>query len=812
MCLDGYNSAIAVTVLGSSSLTSMFKTQPPGNLHTRSVAMLLRRALGLLSFVGAALAQEALPYVDPDNGIEFWGITDVVHSVTYGYVFPPLASSGPQPTEYIGEIVAPLDSAWVGYALSGNMIDSLLVAAWPYNGDIVFTTRYATANVLPDVYPGPIITTLPVGTYVNSTHWKWVYRCQNCTTWQDGGSIDVNSTSTVPAWAQSTIAVDTPSDPGTSMLIILSVGFYFFPFGEAHVSAELYDNWAAGGTGGGNSTGTGTTTTSVPPPTRTQAPVDYIIVGSGPGGIITADRISQAGKSVLLVERGGPSTWETGGRYQAPWAAGSNLTKFDVPGLFESMFTDPDSFWWCEDITVFAGCLIGGGTSVNGALYWVPSDNDFSTSAGWPEEWVNHQPYTSALTARLPPTDHPSTDGERYLEQVSTVVAEMLKPQGYSNVTINNDPNYKDHIMGYAAYDFIGGQRGGPVATYLQTAQARSNFKLQIYTEVLNVVRNGSTITGVITNDTSVLDGFYPLNPNGRVILSAGTYGSARILFRSGIGPTDMLQTVQSNPQAAPLMPAEEDWIDLPVGYNVSDNPSINLVFTHPSVNSYDNWADVFTDPPAADAAQYLKSRSGIMSQASPRWNFWSALGAPDGITRWMQGTARPGAASINTTLSYNLTNVFTITAYLSTGIQSRGRIGVNAALNAMPLVNPWLNDKTGSDEAALLTGLNNIISTISQVPGLELIMPDNTISMTEYVKTYDPSTMDSNHWVGSNIIGTTAGKAVVDPNTKVFGTDNLFVVDASIMPTLPYGNPHGTLMSVAEQAAAKILALAGGP
>jgi cellobiose dehydrogenase (acceptor) len=38
------------------------------------------------------------------------------------------------------------------------------------------------------------------------------------------------------------------------------------------------------------------------------------------------------------------------------------------------------------------------------------------------------------------------------------------------------------------------------------------------------------------------------------------------------------------------------------------------------------------------------------------------------------------------------------------------------------------------------------------------------------------------------------------------------FVVDASIIPSLPIGNPHGMIMSMAEQAVAKILALAGGP
>jgi len=90
-------------------------------------------------------------------------------------------------------------------------------------------------------------------------------------------------------------------------------------------------------------------------------------------------------KKILLLERGGPSTAETGGTYGPAWAKGSGvsillvqysstglyhdlqLTKFDIPGLFETMFSDPNQFWWCKDITSFAGCLVGGGTSINAA-------------------------------------------------------------------------------------------------------------------------------------------------------------------------------------------------------------------------------------------------------------------------------------------------------------------------------------------------------------------------------------------------------------------------------------------------------------
>lgn len=48
----------------------------------------------------------------------------------------------------------------------------------------------------------------------------------------------------------------------------------------------------------------------------------------------------------------------------------------------------------------------------------------------------------------------------------------------------------------------------------------------------------------------------------------------------------------------------------------------------------------------------------------------------------------------------------------------------------------------------------------------------------------------------------------MVDLNTKVYGTDNIFVVDASIFPGHITGNPSAAIVIAAEHAAAKILAL----
>lgn len=74
------------------------------------------------------------------------------------------------------------------------------------------------------------------------------------------------------------------------------------------------------------------------------------------------------------------------------------------------------------------------------------------------------------------------------------------------------------------------------------------------------------------------------------------------------------------------------------------------------------------------------------------------------------------------------------------------------------------------------------------------------------------PGTRGSNHWIGTCTLGTqdgrSGGNAVVDLDTKVYGTDNLFVVDASIFPGMITGNPSAAIVIAAERAAERILAL----
>ena len=81
---------------------------------------------------------------------------------------------------------------------------------------------------------------------------------------------------------------------------------------------------------------------------------DYIVIGSGAGGIPIADRLSEAGHSVLLLEKGPPSSGRWNGTMKPAWLEGTNLTRFDVPGLFNQIWADPTGVA-CEDTGVMAG-------------------------------------------------------------------------------------------------------------------------------------------------------------------------------------------------------------------------------------------------------------------------------------------------------------------------------------------------------------------------------------------------------------------------------------------------------------------------
>lgn len=262
------------------------------------------------------------------------------------------------------------------------------------------------------------------------------------------------------------------------------------------------------------------------------------------------------------------------------------------------------------------------------------------------------QSATRKLVSRLPWTSFPSADGRSYLTNGTQIVIDALTspahPNPYKFITANDNPNSKSHTLSYAHYFLRNGERNGPLATYLETASSRLNFRLILNTNVARAVRSGSTITGVHVESTGPngYTGTINLTPkSGRLILSAGVFGSSKILFRSGIGLREQLLTVQNSTTDAAYFPRQRDWIEVPVGRNVDDAPAVYIAVRKDDIESYE-WEFAYSNPKEEDKKLYLEKRSGPLAMIQPSLGpvWWDEVRGKDGKTRrimWGVNSAR---------------------------------------------------------------------------------------------------------------------------------------------------------------------------
>ncbi|KAK4123284.1 carbohydrate-binding module family 1 protein [Parathielavia appendiculata] len=777
------------------------------------------------SFLPSALGQnnEPVTFTDAESGIVFnsWTVPGDTGQTQGGFTFGMALPSDALTTdanEFIGYLkcAAADNKGWCGVSLAGPMTNGLLITAWP-NADTVYTSlRFAGGYSMPDLYAGDAKIT-QIRSSIDSEHFTLVFRCQNCLHWNQGGSeggISTSSGFAVLGWVQAFPSPGNPTCPDQISLEQHDNGMGIWgAVLDSNAANPSYSAWAAKATKTVTGTCGGPTQSSVVgQPVPTGATFDYIVVGGGAGGIPIADRLSEAGKKVLLIEKGFASTAEHGGDLGPDWLDGNKLTRFDVPGLCNQIWVDSKGIA-CDDTDQMAGCVLGGGTAVNAGLWFKPYslDWDYLFPTGWKSRDISAA--INKVFSRIPGTDTPSTDGKRYLQQGFDVLANGLGQGGWSKVTANSSPDRKNRTYSNAPFMFSGGQRGGPLATYLTSAKKRSNFNLWLNTSVRRVIREGGHITGVEVQPfrTGGYQGIVNVtNISGRVILSAGTFGSAKILLRSGIGPEDQLQVVKSSTIDGPTMINSTSWIPLPVGYNLDDHLNTDTVISHPNVVFYDFY-QAWNTPIEADKNLYLSKRSGILAQAAPNIGpmFWEEIKGADGKVRQIQWTAR-----VEGSLGTPNGKAMTMSQYLGRGATSRGRMTITPSLSTVVSDVPYLKDP--NDKEAVIQGIINLQNALKNVANLTWNFPDPSTSPRDYVNNMvvSPGNRRSNHWMGTAKLGTddgrqNGGSAVVDLNTKVWGTDNLFVVDASIFPGVPTTNPSSYIVTAAEHASQKILALA---
>ncbi|KAH8663890.1 cellobiose dehydrogenase [Ilyonectria robusta] len=687
--------------------------------------------LGLLGTVISA-QQSSSAFTDPNTGITFQQVTQGAYS--FGIALPENPT-----TDFIGRISAQASEGWAGVSLAGMMSGSLMVVAWPHEDEIVGSLRHSTGYSSPGLFSGSAsLRTIPEGTSFDGASYTFTFLCEGCIQ-TDGTTFAADASSTTVGYGLSTATVNAPADPA-SRLTFHAAGFGLLGVDLVAAQSADFAEWAAlaeeGTTtppedGGGN-----------PPPGNGTVPVsnstyDYIVVGGGPAGLVTSQRLTETGRSVLLIERGMASTASTGGTRLVPW--NQSLTYYDVPGLFNTLPQATLGEGYCTDTAAVAGCVLGGGGSVNGMAFIHPPTWDFDEN--WPEgwKWADVAPAAARLYARNPGTTSPSHDGKYYDNEVTDLMRRWFEENGWTYADGIESPDDKLQSFGPPSVNIANGLRSGPIHTYLPLAQAKSSFKLELNTVVIRVLRDGATMTGVEIENAQGRQ-IIKLKAGGSVLLAAGVMSTPRVLFNSGIGPSEQIEIVRAGTTRVTL-PDESQWINLPVGLDVKDHSRYVLRFNVPGgLATYG--PEQLTDPSQADK-DLFNAGSGILTQSFQRLDTFRRVTTSDGHEIMFQSHC---SAPENNTVNIML--------LMSHGLTSRGTLAISPAGNTLFTKQPWTN--TDTDREAWTLAINELLD-MARRPGSPLVFSagSNATAASVLAGTVQPGI----HMVGTAKMGTDDGR-----------------------------------------------------
>jgi len=266
-----------------------------------------------------------------------------------------------------------------------------------------------------------------------------------------------------------------------------------------------------------------------------------VVIGSGYGGAIAADRIARAGRDVCVLERGKELH---PGEY--PNTALSALREMQVhtPKADHGSATAMFDFTIGPDVTVLTGCGLGGTSLINANVALEPGDAVFADSR-WPAPLRDHpevlRPFMRAARDMLGsnpyPAGWPDLPKLRALERAAEGLGRQASRLDI-NVTFADGPNAAGvpqnacTLCGDCVSGCNYGAKNTVLMNYLPDAYAHG---AHIFTQV--AVQSVRRCQGKWRVAFDALGGSAAASPRfvtaDVVVLAAGTLGSTQILLRS---------------------------------------------------------------------------------------------------------------------------------------------------------------------------------------------------------------------------------------------------------------------------------------